>query len=95
MDSSLVRKIVKAKDYAAQPKRVTFTQYKARFRGYNGDHTITYQAGKWDCSCDYFVGRGTCSHTMAMEMILEDMVSQEPVASTQPSQRPSGPSQVP
>ena len=82
MDSSLVRKIEKAKDYAVQPGRVRLTQCKAEFRGENGDHTITYEAGKWDCSCDYFMGRGTCSHTMAMQMILEGVVSLEPVASS-------------
>lgn len=80
MDSSLVRKIEKAKDYAAQRDRITFTQCKAQFRGNNGNHTITYEAGKWHCSCEYFAGRGTCSHTMAMEMVLGSMLAKQPVA---------------
>ena len=77
MDQSLVRKIEKAKDYAEQRHRVTFTGYSARFRGNNSDHTITYEAGKAICSCNYFAGHTTCSHTMAMELLLEGMVSEE------------------
>lgn len=80
MDSSLVRKIEKAKDYAEQPDRVEITQYKAEFRGNNSDHTITYDAGKWDCDCSYFAGHGTCSHTMAMQMMLNGMVPKEALA---------------
>ncbi len=77
MDSSLVRKIEKAKDYAVQPHRVKFTQYVAEFHGDNSDHEISYEAGSWNCSCGYFAGHGTCSHTMAMEIILEGMVSKK------------------
>ena len=75
MDSNLVRKIEKAKDYAEQPDRVKITQYKEQFRGDNNDHSITYEAGRWDCDCDcsYFSGRGTCSHTMAMDLMLNRM----------------------
>ena len=80
MDSSLIRKIEKAKGYAMQPDRVEITQYQARFRGDNGDHLITYQAGSWNCSCNYFSGHGTCSHTMAMHTLLEDMGSKEPAS---------------
>ena len=73
MDSSLVRKAEKAKDYAFQPDRVRFTEYKARFRGNNGDHTVTYEADTLRCSCNFFAGRGTCSHTMAMEIMVQDI----------------------
>jgi len=77
MDSSLVRKIEKAKDYAMQPSRVTFTQHKANFRGNNGNYTIAYQAGQWHCSCPYFAGHEICSHTMATKLILSGPVSKE------------------
>ncbi len=77
MDSGLVRKAEKAKDYAVQPDRVKFTRYDAEFRGDNGDHTISYEAGRWDCSCEFFAGHGTCSHTMAMQMMFEGMVFEE------------------
>ena len=79
MDSSFVRKIEKAKDYAVQPNRVTFTQYKATFEGDNDSHEISYEDGTWKCTCPYFQRHTTCSHTMAMQMMLEGMVAGEAV----------------
>lgn len=80
IESSLVRKIEKAKSYAVQRDRVKLTHYKAEFRGDNGDHTITYEAGNWHCDCHYFDGHGTCSHTMALEMMFKGLVK-EPATS--------------
>jgi hypothetical protein len=74
IDSSLVRKIEKAKDYAVQPDRVTLRQCAMQFRGDNSDHEIAYEAGKWKCNCDYFVsGHGTCSHIMAVQLMMKDL----------------------
>ena len=75
MDSSLIRKFEKAKDYALQPERIQFTKYQAQFRGDNGNHTITYEAQQWRCDCDFYTGRATCSHIMAMQFLFEGMVS--------------------
>lgn len=75
MDSSLIRKIEKAKDYALQPERIQFTNYQAEFRGDNGNHTITYEARQLRCDCDFYAGRATCSHIMAMQFLFQGMVS--------------------
>lgn len=75
MDSSLVRKMEKAKDYSMQDGRVTLTHCHAKFRGDNDDHEIAYESGKWSCTCYYFITRETCSHTMAMQMMLSSMVT--------------------
>lgn len=80
MDSSLVRKMEKARNYAEQRERVTFLQFKALFRGDHGVHEVSYEAGCWGCTCNYFQGRDTCSHVMAMELMLKGMVSSEAVA---------------
>ncbi len=74
MDSGLIGKIEKAKRYANQRDRITFTKFTVTFKGENNDHMVTYDNGQWDCDCDFFQSRGRCSHTMALEMILEDMV---------------------
>ncbi|QRN82647.1 SWIM zinc finger family protein [Chloroflexota bacterium] len=74
MDSGLIGKIEKAKRYANQRDRITFTKFTVTFEGENNDHTVTYNNGQWDCDCDFFQSRGRCSHTMALEMILEGMV---------------------
>ncbi|HAL48479.1 MAG: hypothetical protein FI707_12085 [SAR202 cluster bacterium] len=75
MDSSLMRKIEKAKDYALQPERIRFRSYKAEFRGDNGNHAIAYESGKWGCDCEYYERRGTCTHIMAMQFMLEGMLA--------------------
>ncbi len=77
MDSSFVRKIEKAKDYSVQEGRVVLMQCQATFRGDNSDHEISYESGKWSCNCYYFAKRDTCSHTMAMEMMLSSMVRED------------------
>ena len=80
VSSSLVRKIEKAKDYAEQRDRVRFIHCEAEFRGDNSEHTICYEAGIWECTCHYFSGHNTCSHTMAMEMMLDGMLPKESAA---------------
>lgn len=75
MDSSLVRKMEKAKDYSVQNGRVTLTRCQAKFRGDNADHEVTYDSGNWSCTCYYFITRGVCVHIMAMRMMLSNMVT--------------------
>ena len=80
MDSGFIRKVEKAKDYALQKERVSFVNCKARFQGDNGDHTISYDAGAWDCDCDYLRGRDTCVHIMALQLMLAEMIEAEAAA---------------
>ena len=35
---------------------------------------MTYQEGKWHCTCHFFAGWGICSHTMALERMLGVMI---------------------
>ena len=74
MDSGLIGKIDKAKRYAEERDRIVFTNFQATLKGDNNDHTVSYEQGKWDCTCSYFKGHNLCGHTMAMEIILDDMV---------------------
>ena len=76
MNVSFVRKVEKAKDYALQKERVSFASCKIRFSGDNGDHTVSYEAGGWDCDCDYRIGRDTYAHIMALQMMFQGMVSE-------------------
>ena len=79
MDNGMIRKLTKAKMYAEERSRIKFNSFSVSFDGKNNPHTVTYKDGKWHCDCDYFIGRETCSHTMALEIILEGMFP-EPVA---------------
>jgi len=77
MQSSLIGKIEKAKHYAQEPERVTFSELSVKFRGENDDYTTEYKEGKWHCSCHFFSSWGVCSHTMALERILSNMLPEE------------------
>ncbi|MEE9324108.1 MAG: hypothetical protein V3U90_00930 [Dehalococcoidia bacterium] len=80
MQSSLIGKIEKAKRYAEEPHRITFSSFTADFHGEHNNYTISYQDGKWGCSCNFFSGWDTCSHTMALEKILEGMLPKDTLA---------------
>jgi len=77
MQSSLIGKIEKAKRYAQEKDRVTFSALEVKFRGENSDYLTGFKDGKWHCTCSFFSKWGMCSHTMAMEKILEDMLPPE------------------
>lgn len=81
MDYGMIGKIEKAKRYAQERNRFQFTSFKVMVDGANNSHTVTHENGNWDCDCDFFQSRGRCSHTMALEFILEGMVAGEPIAS--------------
>ena len=77
MQSSLIGKIEKAKRYAQEKERVTFSELSVKFRGENDDYIINYKDGQWHCSCSFFSSWGLCSHTMALEKILSNMLPEE------------------
>ena len=74
MDYGMIGKIEKAKRYAEERERVQFEQFQATIVGTNNSHRITFDHGEWNCDCDFFTSRGVCSHTMAMERILANML---------------------
>jgi hypothetical protein len=77
MQSSLIGKIEKAKRYSQETDRVTFYELAVKFRGENNDYDTSYKDGQWHCSCSFFSNWGLCSHTMAMERILANMLPPE------------------
>ena len=77
MQSSLIGKIEKAKRYAEETDRITFSELSAKFRGENDDYTTSYKDGEWHCTCHFFSSWGLCSHTMTLERILRGMISVE------------------
>lgn len=75
MHSDLISKIEKARQYATQPERIAIRSLTAAFRGGNNDHIITVSDGTWSCDCDFFLHHATCAHVMAMQKILDPMLS--------------------
>jgi len=81
MQSSLIGKIEKAKRYAQERDRITFTDLTVSFRGEHDTYALSYVEGRWCCSCHYFSTRGTCSHCMALQQVLADMLPEETFSS--------------
>lgn len=77
MHSDLIGKIEKARHYAQEPERVQIEELKATFHGGNSDHMVTIVDGHWRCECSFFRTWGTCQHVMAMQKMLEPMLSPE------------------
>ena len=88
LDSGMINKIQKAKEYASEPERIHFSRLEVDFDGKNGNHHVGFDDGHWHCDCDYFRHHHTCSHTMAMERVLGVMAPAE-VEPREPG-RPTG-----
>ena len=74
MDNGMIGKIEKAKRYAEERERIRFKFFRATFDGDNNPHTVEFGSEGWKCDCDFFQRRGVCSHTMALERVLERML---------------------
>ena len=86
MDSGMIGKIQKAKQYAEERDRIEFTQFSVTLHGENHDHSVKYEGGVWQCQCNYFASHGVCSHTMALERVLGEMI--RPARETQTAPQP-------
>lgn len=76
MDYGMIGKIEKAKFYAAEPERINFDSFSVRIKGDSGrEHAVSFSHGEWSCDCSFFQSRGFCSHSMAIERILGDMIA--------------------
>lgn len=78
MQSSLIGKIEKARRYAQERDRISFSRFSVSFRGDHDSYTIGFDSGQWQCTCNFFSQWGLCSHTMALEKILDNMIPERP-----------------
>jgi len=74
MDFGLIGKLEKAKRYAEDRHRFLFNQFDLTFHGDNNEHHVAYRGGEFSCDCEFFVTHKRCSHTMALEILLKDMI---------------------
>lgn len=83
MDSSIIGKIEKARRYAEEKERVSISQFSATFQGNHANYDVSYDGESWRCECHFFATRAVCSHTMALQRMLEAMLTnhKEPVES--------------
>jgi len=74
MDYGMIGKIEKAKRYAQERNRFKFEAFNVNIAGENNSHNVHYSNGQWSCDCDFFQTRSVCTHTMALEELLKDML---------------------
>jgi hypothetical protein len=86
MDTGLVSRIIKARQYAQERERIEFTHFEAKFKGEHNTYQVNYDESHWHCTCEEAVRTGVCSHIMAMEKILGDSVL--PAATAKPAAAP-------
>ena len=64
-------------------ERVTINNFHATFAGNHNTYQVKFESGDWHCECLFFTTRGVCSHTMALQRILDDVLeTQEKSAET-------------
>ena len=80
MQSSIISKIEKAKMYAEERERVSISNLSATFRGNHNSYQVSYDAGNWQCLCSFFASHSLCSHTMALQRIMDGMLAKQPNA---------------
>ena len=74
MDSGMIGKMEKARRYAGERQRFRFNKFDLTFHGDNNNHRVTFDNGAFHCDCEFFVTHQRCAHTMALELMLKDMV---------------------
>jgi hypothetical protein len=74
MDSGMIGKIQKAKRYAQERNRFSFESFTVNISGENNSHQVVFSNNQWTCDCDFFKTRNVCTHTMALEELLKDML---------------------
>lgn len=79
MNSTMISKIEKARRYAEEPERVKFQSMEVRFQGTHDEYTVKMDGADFICSCHFFEVQqmGTCCHIMAVQRMLEPMLSEE------------------
>lgn len=73
---NVVSDVEKAKRYSEETDRIHFITFDVSFKGNNSDHHTVYSHDGWECDCSDFKRSAYCSHTMALERILKQMLPQ-------------------
>ena len=74
MDSGMIGKIEKAIRYAQERDRFRFQHFVVEVRGEHNKHTVSFDGQKLSCTCEFCGTHGMCSHTIAMEKVLGEML---------------------
>ncbi|MBV6396210.1 MAG: hypothetical protein HFACDABA_01804 [Anaerolineales bacterium] len=75
MDYGMIGKLEKAKRYAEERQRFHFNRFEVTFQGDNNDHNVSFDNGVFQCDCEFFITHKRCGHSMALEILLKDMIA--------------------
>ena len=86
MNSGMIGKIEKAHRYAQEPERIQVSTFTATFRGGHDSYVVSLDGATWTCSCHTFESHmvSTCSHIMAIQLVLAPMLSNDAKYAAQP-----------
>ncbi len=90
MHSSMIGKVEKAMRYAHEPDRVKIRRLELDFQGDNGSHQLALDADAWKCTCHLFESVGGCVHTLAVQKMLGQMLTEKAQETTLYSTASSG-----
>ena len=79
MDSSMINKLQKAREYAQERDRVTFHSMVLDFRGDNDTYQVSLSPEDWHCTCSGFQKYSICPHIMTIEKSFSDMLKRDPL----------------
>jgi hypothetical protein len=65
-----LKKLQKATQYADEPHRFQVCNICATMISEHGVRRVEFVNGNWSCNCEFFPENGTCSHVMALDLIL-------------------------
>ena len=74
MNYGMIGKVEKAKRYAEDRHCFRFNKFDLTFHGDNSDHHVSFDNGLFNCDCEFFLTHKRCGHSMALEILLKDMV---------------------
>ena len=71
-DVELQFKQARAERYASEPDRFSLLFMEMEVKADHGNKLVMYSDdGDWSCTCDFFQQERTCSHVMAVGLVLE------------------------
>ena len=75
MHSSMIGKVEKAMRYAHEPDRVKLQRFERQLlRRQRHPHRLARRRS-WHCDCHLFEAAGGCSHTLAVQKMLDPMLT--------------------
>ncbi|MER7365076.1 SWIM zinc finger family protein [Nonomuraea wenchangensis] len=62
----------KAARYASEQDRFRLHSIRATMQSEHDERHIGFEDGSWSCTCTFFADHKTCSHVMALALILKE-----------------------